>query len=249
MTFSLTPSFPPVFIYLILLLASAVLHQKRDNTVWGAQVRSYPWYLHLYCHKLGSLPEIPQPHDPAPISAPQPWRPIRLPRLSAISSLYRADRAPSRSDGASEHVAPQPTTMQQAKPVSTVRTSLYPLHVLSFLEPTHEPDPESDPAPGGTQSLYPRLSLPQQPHSSVADSGPPPLLNWPRADIMSNPPPRRKVARKQAPASTLPPIAAVPRETERGEGPQLSMASDLRRTSPELGQPRGNWLYDRPILR
>jgi hypothetical protein len=222
-------------------VGSAVLHQKRDNTVWGAQVRSYPWYLHLYSHKLGSSPEMPQPHDSAPISAPQPRRPIRLLRMSAISSLYRAERAHSRSDRASERVAQLPTTMQQAKPVSTVRTSLYPLHVLSVLEPTHEPEPESEsePAPGWTQSLYHRFSLPQQhPHSSVADSGgPPPLLNWPRADIMSNPPPRRKVARKQAPASMLPPIAALPRETERGEGPQLSVPSDLRRTSPELGQP------------
>jgi hypothetical protein len=229
--------FPAVFVYLIFLVGSALLHQNRDSTVWSAQVRSYPWYLHCYCHKLGSSPELPQPYDPAPIPAPQPWRPIRLLRLSAISSLNRA-RTPSRSDKVSEHVAPQPTTMQQAGPMSMRRTSLYPLHVLPFLEPTHEsePKPEPEPAPAGTHFLYPRFVYPQQhPRDSVAVGGsPPPLLNWPRADIMSNPPPRGKVARKKVPASTLQPIPAPPRVTEGGEGPQLSVPSGMTRISPEF---------------
>jgi len=219
-----------LFLYLIFLVGSALLHQKRDNTVWSAQVRSYPWYLHFYCHKLGSSPELPQPRDPAPLSAPQARRPIRLLRLSVLSSLYRAERAPSRSDRVSEHVEPQSPTMQQAQPAPTVRTSLYPLHILSFLGPTHEPEPEPESAPGGPYFLYPRVVDPRQyPRNSVADGGgPPPLVNWPRADIMSIPPPRRKVARTKVPASTLQPITAPLHET--AEGPQLGAPSDLTRS-------------------
>jgi hypothetical protein len=227
------PPFSAVFLYLIFLVGSSLLHQNRDSTVWSAQVRSYPWYLHCYSHKLGSSPELPRSYDPAPIPAPQPWRPIRLLRLSVISSLNRV-RTPSRSGRVSEHVAPQPTMMQQAGPMSMRRTSLYPLHVLPFLEPTHDsepkPKPEPEPTPTGTHFLYPRFVYPQQhPRDSVAvGDSPPPLLNWPRADIMSNPPPRGKVARKKVPASTLQPIPAPPRETEGGEGPQLT------RISPEF---------------
>ncbi|KAI0286547.1 hypothetical protein BC826DRAFT_80308 [Russula brevipes] len=50
-----------LLIYLIFLVVSSILHQKRDDTVWGAQVRSYPWFRHFYCHKLGSSPELPLP--------------------------------------------------------------------------------------------------------------------------------------------------------------------------------------------
>ncbi|KAI0247470.1 hypothetical protein BJV78DRAFT_915230 [Lactifluus subvellereus] len=75
-----------LFIYLVFLVISAVLHQKQDDSVWSAQVRSYPWYQHFYCHKLGSSPEIPPRDHQVPIVAPQPRRPIRLHTRSMLSS-------------------------------------------------------------------------------------------------------------------------------------------------------------------
>ena len=92
-----------VFIYLTFLVGSSIYLQNRDNTIWGAQLGSYPWYVHLYCHKLGSLPELAPRCDPAPTSAPQPRRPIRLLSLSALSSLCRAKCPSNQATEIAEH--------------------------------------------------------------------------------------------------------------------------------------------------
>ena len=191
-------------------------------------MRSYPWYLHFYCHKLGSSPELAPRRDPAPISAPQPRRPIRLLRLSVLSSLYRAERTPDQASEVTERVAP-PTTIPQPRLVSIVPTTLYPSHVLSALEPIQEPEPSH----GGALSFSPGFAHPQQ-QDPVDCGGPPPLSNWPRADIMSNPPPNRMASRKKVPASTLPSITEGPRVTGEGLLP-LSRPSNLMRISPERG--------------
>jgi hypothetical protein len=174
---------------------SSVLHQKRDDSVWSAQVHSYPWNSHLNCHRLGSTPEIPAPYHDAPIPAPQPRRPIPLLRRSVFSSLSRIGRAPDRESRITER-SPRQSVTQQAKPVPMPLTTLYPLHIQAALGPSAELPPPSIP-PRATPSQNFRSSL-------VDSSGPPPLLNWPRPDIMSNPPPKRMVARKKVPASELP---------------------------------------------
>lgn len=200
---------PAVFIYLVFLVSSSILHQTRDDTVWSSQVRSFPWYLNIYCHKLGSSPELSPREHRAPIPAPQPRRPIRLLRPSVLSSLYRAERTPDRESGIIERSAPQ-MTVPQERPVSMVAvpTTLYPLHVQTVLAPTKS-------SPGWAVSFSPHSSHFQQtPGSSLADgSGPPPLLNWPRADIMSHPTPKRVVPRKTVPASALPSVTVLQRET------------------------------------
>jgi len=219
-----------LFIYLVFLVFSSILHQTRDDTVWSSQVRSFPWYLHLYCHKLGSSPELSPRERHAPIPAPQPRRPIRLLRLSVLSSLYRAERTPDRESGVIERSAPQ-MTVPQGRPVSMVAvpTTLYPLHVQTVLAPTQS-------SPGWAIS-FPHSSHSQQhPESSLADgSGPPPLLNWPRADIMSHPP-KRMIPRKTVPASALPSVTMLQRET--GEDPPLSLSPNTTQLSPDRPGPR-----------
>ena len=85
-------------------------------------------------HKFGSSPELAPRHDPASISAPQPRRPICLSSLSSLSSLCRA-KCPS------DQAAHMPSTMMPwPRLISTDPTTLYPSHVLSPLEPTHEPE-------------------------------------------------------------------------------------------------------------
>ncbi|KAH9978348.1 hypothetical protein BJV74DRAFT_859700 [Russula compacta] len=209
-----------LFIYLIFLVLSSILHQKRDDTIWTVQVRSYPWYLHLYCHRLGSNPKLPPPHH-APIPAPQPQRPINLLRQSVLSSLYRADRTSHRHSGTSERSAPapQPAMGQMRRPVSMLRPTLYPFHVQAVLEPVLEP------SSGGAISLSPYSGRSQQqPRNSLG--GPSPLLNWPRADIMSHAPPKRTVPRKKAPSTELP--------REIGAGlPPPSLSSNLTRVSQD----------------
>ena len=191
-----------VFIYLIFLVITSVVHQKRDDTVWNSQVRLYPWYFNFYCHQIGSSPEIPVlPHD-APIQAPQPRRPILLLRRSMLSSHSRIGRRAEREFGITERYTRR-SVAQQARPVSMLPTTLYPLHVQAALGPTLEPPPLIFP-PRATQHFC----------NPLADSGgPPPLLNWPRPDIMSHPLPRRTVVRKKVPASEHPFASVAPRET------------------------------------
>ncbi|KAH9954934.1 hypothetical protein BC827DRAFT_1239768 [Russula dissimulans] len=214
-----------LFIYLVFLVFSSILHQTRNDTVWSSQVRSFPWYLHTYCHKLESSPELSARERHAPIPAPQPRRPIRLLRLSVLSSLYRPERTPDRESGVIERSAPQ-MTVQQERPVSMVAvpTTLYPLHVQTVLAPT--------PSSPGWAISSPRSSHAQR-HSgsSLADSGgPPPLLNWPRPDIMSRPPPKRMIARMTVAASAIPSVTELQREM--GEHPPLSLSPNTTQFSP-----------------
>ena len=183
-----------MFIYLIFLVIASVVHQKRDDAVWSSQVRSYPWYFNFYCHQLGSSPEIPMLRHDAPIEAPQPRRPILLLRRSMLSSLSRIGRRPERESGTSERYTRQSVT-QQARPPNLF-TTLYPLHVQATLGPSVEPPPLFLPS---------RAAHSQHFRNSLADrGGPPPLLNWPRPDIMSHPLPSRTAVRKKMPASEHP---------------------------------------------
>jgi len=193
-----------VFIYLVFLAIASVAHQKRDDTVWSSQVRSYPWYFNIFCHQLGSSPEIPVLRHDVPIQAPQPRRPILLLRRYMLSSQSRIGRRRERESGITERYTRQSVT-QQARPVSLLLTTLYPLHVQASMGPFVEPPPLSIP---------PRATHSQHFRSSLADSGgPPPLLNWPRPDIMSHPLPRRTVVPKKVPASEHPSASVAPRET------------------------------------
>jgi hypothetical protein len=199
---------PLVFMYLIFLVISAILHQKQDATIWSAQVRTYPWYRHFYCHKIASSPEITRPPDHVPVAAPRPWRPIRLPTRSILSSLYQVEPTHDRQSGITEPRGPPPM-MQEAKPGPT---ALYPLFIrAAVLEPTIRPSPrvESSLSPGFDHSQ-------QHLRHPLPDVGvPPPLWDWPRADIMSLPPPRRTATRK-ASVSSLP--SAIDPSHERGGG-------------------------------
>lgn len=200
-----------MFIYLVFLVIASVVHQKRDNTVWSSQVRSYPWYFNFYCHRLESSPEIPTLHYDAPIQAPQARRPILLLRRSMLSSHSRVERRPERESGVTERYTQQ-TVTQQDRPVSMLITTLYPSHVQAALAPSVEPPPLFFP---------PRATHSQHFRNPLADSGgPPPLLNWPRPDIMSHPLPRRTKVRN-VPASEYPLAPVAPRETREGLPPSL----------------------------
>jgi len=210
-----------LLIYVVFLVISAVLHQKQDDSVWSAQVRSYPWYHHFYCHKLGSSPEISPPDRQVPIAAPQPRRPIRIPTRSMLSSrsVERTHDQPSRIT--QPHVLPP--AMQEARQVPT---ALYPLHIQAVWEPTIGPSPRrvTSFSPGSAHS-------PQHLQRSPPDGGsPPPLWDWPRADIMSQPLPRRTAARK-VPASSLPSAVGTPRGKE-GDFPR-SLPSTSTQALPD----------------
>jgi hypothetical protein len=171
-------------------MISAILHQNHDDSVWNAQVRSFPWYRR---QKLASSPKIATPHHHVPIAAPQPRRPIRLSTQPSLSSLYQVEPTHDIQSGIEPRGLP---AMQEAKPSPMI---FYPLHIQAVLESTLEP------SPGGEASLSPGFEYSQRLRQPLSDGGePPPLWDWPRADIMSQPVPRRPVVRKKVPASSLP---------------------------------------------
>jgi len=210
-------------IYLVTLVVSAMLHHKQDYTVWSSQVRSYPWYSQSHLHKLGSRPSSPTPRHrhQLPISAPQPRRPIQLPARAVLSFIHKVEHmhVPAQDPG---DPPPERRVSQRAIPhtnaTSARLTVLYPLHIQAVWGPSAV-DPSSG---GGGAALSPDPALSQMPLRSAPvpsatlppDGGPPPLWNWPRADIMTLPPPPRKKAIAVPSASTVDP----PRRTAQGRG-------------------------------
>jgi hypothetical protein len=217
-------------IYLFTLLVSAMLHYRQDCTVWSSQVRSYPWYAN--CHKLESRPSTPLPRHPRqpPISAPQPRRPIRLPTRSMLSYLHKAEimhvPALDPEDPPPVRRASQRATMGQAAASSAQLTVLYPLHVQAVWG-TSAAGPSSGGGGGDNPAFSPTSARPHRtaPAPSTAtlppNGSPPPLWNWPRADIMTQPPPVRKKAVAVPSAPRPPPARPIdppPPQRSRGRG-------------------------------
>lgn len=208
-----------VSIYLVSLVVSAMLHYRQDCTVWRSQVRSYPWYSELHLCKLASRPNTPppRPQNPAPISAPQPRRPIQLPARAVLSYLHKVENMhapPAQKDPGDLPPVRRASqqAMQQATSPSTRLTLLYPLHIQAVWGATGDgPSARANArrdsaAVVASTSQIPHRSAPAPPATTLPpDGGPPPLWNWPRADIMTlPPPPSRKKGKGKAvtPAST-----------------------------------------------
>jgi len=214
-------------IYLFALVVTSMLHYRQDCKVWSSQVRSYPWYAN--CHKLESRPNTPTPRHPhqPPISAPQPRRPIRLPTRSMISYLHKAEimHVPAQ-DPADPPPAPRVSqrAMGHTTAPSAQLTVLYPLHVQAVWG-TSAADPSSGGGGGDNAALSPTSARPHRtapapPAPALPPNGGPlPLWNWPRADIMTLPPPPRKKA-VAVPSAARPPARAIdpPPQRSRGRG-------------------------------
>lgn len=217
-----------LFIYLVSLVVSALLHYKQDYTVWNSQVRSYPWYDHFHLHKLGSRPSSPpsRPHHQLPISAPQPRRPIQLPAQAVLSYLHKVEHmhVPAQDPGnpSPERRASQ-LAMEQTTAASARLAVLYPLHIqavwgASAAAPSSRGGGNSATlTPGSAHSQMPLRSAPAP---SPPDGDPPPLWDWPRADIMTLPPPARKkaiaVPSAFEPASAIDPSRQMAQNRGRG---------------------------------
>jgi hypothetical protein len=231
-----TPNMPlSVSIYLVSLVVSAMLHYRQDCKVWRSQIRSYPWYSQTCLCRLGSRPSTPppppRPHHPAPISAPQPRRPIQLPARAVLSYLHKVEKThvPAAQDPGD--LPPVRRASQQAMQQATAPsrlTVLYPLHIQAVWGATSG-GPSSRAAAGGDNAVVvsPTSARSQIPHphrsapsTSAAvlppDGGPLPLWNWPRADIMTLPPPPSR--RKGKGKAVVRPAPAVdpPRRSPRG---------------------------------
>ncbi|KAI9443649.1 hypothetical protein H4582DRAFT_1926513 [Lactarius indigo] len=220
-----------LFTYLVALVVSAVLHYKQDYTVWSSHVRSYPWYSHSLAHKLGNRPssQPPRHQHQAPISAPQPRRPIQLPARAVLSFVHKVEQmhVPDQDPGdpAPDRRVSQPAMQQTTAPPARL-TVLYPLHIqavwgASATSPTSGGGGNSAALPPvSANSQMPLRSAPLPSAPLPPDGGPPPLWNWPRPDIMTLPPPARKkaIALPSAPEPTSPIDPPRPAAQRRGRG-------------------------------
>ncbi|KAF8654191.1 hypothetical protein AX16_003720 [Volvariella volvacea WC 439] len=182
--------------YLFIMVVSSLIIFQHDPSIWQCQVQDFPWSAHCTLPSAPPSPAAAQFSNPVPrstIAAPKPRRP-------APAAIYNA----GLSDYAIEHYRPpsnfaQPappppapvaysTRRQQISPLSTSPINLYPQYVQSsFLHAS------SLSAPSNSEPTLQRELPPS----------PPPLGNWPRADIISQPTTSRSRARVSSSARTV----------------------------------------------
>ncbi|THH20368.1 hypothetical protein EW146_g958 [Bondarzewia mesenterica] len=212
-----------VSVHLFVLVFSAVVHHSLDDTVWHATVRTYPWYRHAFCQQIHTPPHSPVKHHHSSLVAPQPRRPVNLPTESELGARYQIEYLGSPVSLAADHPAPpapaapnHPSIIQPTRRVSSSMPSLYPLQIKSAWTADSGvciPEPstsltESRPAPWHSSSL-----------PKNEDS---PLGDWPRKDIMKEPPKARRAPRKPPPSSALPEALPDTSAQERPTPPQPS---------------------------
>jgi hypothetical protein len=237
--------------YLLFLCISASVCARQDPTVWQASVRRYRWD--------GLSEELPNTANTfrkshTSIKAPQP-------RRLALGSLY-AHRASLNSQhdverSAADRGRPVPPVpviplhhhreMRQApapRPVVVpAEPSLYPRHMESY---TPRPNP---PLPSRAVQQPPQFdrTIPRVP-------SPPPLGNWPRADIINQPvrkkrrdppPPPSVSTRVGLPSAPIQPTYIPPSSsTSRPAAPPRPAPVPSRtpsRTSPPRTGDRPDW--------
>lgn len=216
-----------VFLYLAILLSSALVHYKLDDTIWHASVRRYDWYRH---EKIPASPTTPQlPKLRTSLVAPQPRRPVMLSTQSALDARYTVEHLSPNATSVFSHERPVPpvpaappaqSVMQETRQLELsnelAMPSLYPKHLASaWTFPQSSSTSLSPPKPtisrsqpglsSSSSSVPPHTEL--QPTLSHPQDEPPPLGQWPRKDIMKQPalppktPPKRTTPRKPPPSA------------------------------------------------
>ncbi|KAI0065472.1 hypothetical protein BV25DRAFT_1695373 [Artomyces pyxidatus] len=212
-----------LLLYFALLSTSALLHQRQDDTVWHASVKSYPWYLHSLCHRLISRPVSPSDKYSSPLPAPQAQRPIILPTAS-LQAQYEIEHLSDRDAAARPEapLVPVLSALQQARKTNvSPRLALYPLHIQAVMPAAGYPSPQEVRSVTPTPTSATKLLAAEQPPPPVP---PLPLGDWPRRDIMQQPPPQRS-ARKAPPVASAGTVATETQRASRPTGPRRPRAS------------------------
>ncbi|KDQ60721.1 hypothetical protein JAAARDRAFT_559769 [Jaapia argillacea MUCL 33604] len=217
-----------VLLYFIILVVSAIIHHQQNTHVWHSRVWDFPWFAsHL---SLKNLPELPSPATkpragPRPLSlaAPQPRR--------AVPAEIYSHRAGLDSQYEIEHYRP-PTTIAE-RPVPPVPAAAPPQHMVQASRQAVALPSVPSLYPHHMQStMAPATRLPalrSQTHPQ-ASSGPNPLGEWPRADILT----RARSDRRKGPPSSFQSTS-----TKATSRPPPSMAVSNQPTSPTRPRPTG----------
>lgn len=198
-------------VYVVALTILAVVHQKQSTDVWHTGVRVFCWFgAHEHLDSRAGTPV--RGTGPGAMVAPQP-RPAGLLPISARfarSPIDGSEKDPESAISSVSHVAQLPHVQRQS--TQPLVASLYPQQVVKNLPPAALPQP----APKA---------------SATRSTSPPPLGEWPRADILSRP---RDTGRKRSQQSvTTQPPAPVPTSPL----PQRPRGSRSRSSSGEIRRP------------
>jgi len=172
--------------YLVLLMVSALLHRNENPEIWFANVRSFDWggsrtYLNKTGPKVLELPRFVEKARPGSIIAPKPQRPadkVMPVHRSGSNTEHGFQLRTDRTAPALPAVAP----VQQS-----TAAAFYPQHMQSAV---------------ASQAPY----LPPLKEMRAITVTPPPLGDWPRPNIMSEPRSKRPEHTRGAtiPASSSP---------------------------------------------
>lgn len=177
--------------YLMLLIITSLIQQKDHKPIWQCEVHHFPW---ADTHRiLSSAPSTPirggfgtQPSPLQPvIAAPKPRR-VPPPELYAYRSGLPEEYKIEHYQPSATYVQPtlpEPAAITSRRQFSQQQNSFYPQYMRAYTasQSSHQQHP------------LPTSELPNR----ISTSPPPPLGNWPRADIMSQPVQPRSSKTKQ----------------------------------------------------
>jgi len=215
-----------MLVYAVTLTVLTIVHQKQSTDVWRTGVRAFCWFgAHEH---LESPTGSPTGQSRPRLAAPQPRHTAPPPIFSQFSSgaLQAVNNDPSIVNGVPgalpRHVTPplpaQPTRQQmRSASTGTGALSLYPQHMQKNLSVA-------------VASGQPPAHIP-----AVRSTSPPPLGEWPRADIMHRPvdSKRKQSHQLKLPRTASQPPAPVPTEPL----PQRPRGSRSRSSSGDVHRP------------
>jgi hypothetical protein len=210
-----------LFCYFVTLFVTTFIRQKTHPRIWHSNIRDLPSFgsLRLVSPSTPTLPRFK--HNTPTIVAPKPRHPAPARLIysyrSGLSSEYEIEHY-NPSNQAASQVAPSfpaaPPPVTQGYSVA----SLYPQYMHSTLE---------------RQPLAASHTQPSQRHLPY-DASPPPLGDWPRANVLSQPP--RKTKRTPgdqfSSAPDLTGVRSPPSQSRRPSGPRRPSGSDGNRPPP-----------------
>lgn len=177
-----------LFGYLLALGLSAYLHKNENPQIWGCNVRRFDWcgarsYMGDDGPKSLTLPRFVEKTRPGSLIGPKP----RYPAPNALylqANIEQSIQQPQPQASAARQPAPVPAAVHNARDATAA--SFYPKHMQSVIT--------SQPSFAGK----PMKEIP-------LSSSPPPLGDWPRPSIISQP---RSKRQEPSRGYTIPPVNA-----------------------------------------
>jgi hypothetical protein len=207
-----------VFGYLLALSLSAYMHKNENPEIWSCNVRRFDWggsrtYMSSEAPKALSLPRFVEKARPGSLIVPKP----RIVIPNAVYNGVKPDQYFQSQLSVTRPAAPTPSAAPPVQAQNTTASSFYPRHMQSVV---------------ATQPSF--VSKPMKP--LPRSESPPPLGDWPRPSIISQPRSKRQEPSRgyTVPPANLPSSNASSRPSaSRSAGPSGSHRSTRSASNAE----------------